>query len=806
MPAAPLVIWLLSLLAGFVVFGIVRLGLSHPARLDRWLAFESRVRPSIPHAADRLFYALVLISTAANLGYVALLAQLPTNGGGDLAIFDQIIWNSLNGRPFETTLIAFGATSHLAAHFDPAILIFVPLYTLFSSPTTLRVIQTIAIVGAALPLYWYARKTVGYGLALVSAAAFLLSPVAGYVNLMGFHDIALSALPLALALFFMLRQRYVPFVACLVLATLTREEMSLVAACMGLYVLLIQRRRFLGASVFALGVLWAVLAFQFIMPSFMPSGTWAQGQVYYGDLGSSAGQVVSTLIAQPELLVQKIVTVPALELVLRLLIPVAFIPLIGIEISVLPMIILGGVLLAGYNESSVTFPWHITPILPFLFFGAVLGMRRVRSIASWRGRSPVERRLNTWAATAGIAALILSASIATYYVYALLPFALKFDSSLLAPDPRRATILSFLSEIPPDASVAAPDDASPAISARSRAYLFPRFPDYRQVDYLFADTASYWYNAHRTEWDELLSSGYYEIVSRRDGILLARRRPLEHASLVVFKPVSIIGYALPVAEGLRGGQILSPLIGLRALQQIDEHYTLTVQVLDRDGHPWATDNHDLVRIGLNDATSVAKAYVDQFRLQLPATMPPGDYDLAVSLHDPKADADLIAYQAGGESLGDAVTLTTVHVDKDQSSVTAGDLKARGQLEEPLFVDMQEIRLLGFKPFPRTVTNGQVVPVGLYWRARAQPQRDYTIAVQLVDASGRVAFEQASPPANGTWPTTQWNLGEVLLDWHDVTIPSSLEPGTYAMRIAPRDSISGAVAGEAVIGTLTVSSP
>jgi hypothetical protein len=114
-----------------------------------------------------------------------------------------------------------------------------------------------------------------------------------------------------------------------------------------------------------------------------------------------------------------------------------------------------------------------------------------------------------------------------------------------------------------------------------------------------------------------------------------------------------------------------------------------------------------------------------------------------------------------------------------------------------------MRFLGSTTIPQTISPGDVLPLGLYWRARSKPQGDYLAVVQLRDSTGHVVFEQSSRPASGTYPTTQWNAGEVLLDWHDLTIPADFAVGNYQIAVLLRDSSTGASLGETGISSLSV---
>jgi hypothetical protein len=150
-------------------------------------------------------------------------------------------------------------------------------------------------------------------------------------------------------------------------------------------------------------------------------------------------------------------------------------------------------------------------------------------------------------------------------------------------------------------------------------------------------------------------------------------------------------------------------------------------------------------------------------------------------------------------LGTEIEIATLPVRKNKQSFTASEL----WIEQPYFVDMGEMRLLGFKPLPSVIEPGHPLAIGLYWRARAKPQGDYLVMVQVRDASGNLIIEQSDRPALDTYPTTNWDAGEVLLDWHDLQIPSDTPPGKYQIVVLLKEASSARVLGEAKIGEVSV---
>jgi uncharacterized membrane protein len=227
------------------------------------------------------------------------------SGGFDLGIFDQNIWNSLHGRLFQVS-IPVKVTLSLGQHFSPLLLAIVPLYALWADPRTLLALQTVALATAALPLYWFARKQLGSELALALTAAFFLSPALQSVNLWDFHEIALATPLLAFALYFLLNQRRGPFLICLILALLTKEEVGLIMAAFGIYIFFVQQQRRLGLGLAIFGGAWVGIMLLYVIPLFRDPfyGLDYQYVDRYQYLGGSVTEIISTVLTQPDLVLR----------------------------------------------------------------------------------------------------------------------------------------------------------------------------------------------------------------------------------------------------------------------------------------------------------------------------------------------------------------------------------------------------------------------------------------------------------------------------------------------------------------------
>lgn len=91
-----------------------------------------------------------------------------------------------------------------------------------------------------------------------------------------------------------------------------------------------------------------------------------------------------------------------------------------------------------------------------------------------------------------------------------------------------------------------------------------------------------------------------------------------------------------------------------------------------------------------------------------------------------------------------------------------------------------IVLVGADTISPTVTGGATLSVRLVWSATAQPTRDYTLFVHLVDASGVPLAQNDRPPLNNFYPTSAWQPGIWVEETYVLQIPPTIAPGAYRL--------------------------
>jgi len=140
---------LMSIAGGWLVllFTIVVI----PVWTQRYERFQSIYRLAHHRVAPYLLLGFMLLVFAAAYGWLVLARHDRFNSTGyDLAIHEQILWNTLNGRFFASSL---EVDNSFADHFRPLMLALLPFYALFQSAKTLLMIQVSALAAAAIPLF-----------------------------------------------------------------------------------------------------------------------------------------------------------------------------------------------------------------------------------------------------------------------------------------------------------------------------------------------------------------------------------------------------------------------------------------------------------------------------------------------------------------------------------------------------------------------------------------------------------------------------------------------------------------------------
>jgi len=476
------------------------------------------VRRILVLPSTRVLLASAIAAYAA--GFAALSAlrhEAFFTGRFDLGNMVQAVWSTAHGRPLRMTDLHGDQISRLAAHVDPILVAFAPLWWLWPSPQMLLVVQACAVAVGAIPVFLLARKHLapsraglGFGL------AYLLYPATGWLTLNEFHPVALATPLLLFAFWYLDEDRLLPFSVCALAAATCKEEIALVVAGFGIWYALVRRRWRVGAAIAVIGGAWAVVAIAIVIPHYNAG---AESDFYgrYSEVGGSAGGILKTAFTHPLRIAEAAFSARDLHYLVDLVAPLAALCLLAplVLVAALPELAIN-LLSSATTQTSIHF--HYTAgLIPPLVIGAIFGAKR----------------LSRWALPVA-AAVVLAALIGNYRLGPIpgwrhVPGGQTFQATAAHVTAHDHVADRALRLIPADAVVSATNTLGAHLSARRRVLSFPFIEDSKWVA---ADETQPGY-ADRyapvptaTQLAALRRNPEWRLVFEEDGILIFRRRPL----------------------------------------------------------------------------------------------------------------------------------------------------------------------------------------------------------------------------------------------------------------------------------------
>ncbi len=463
-------------------------------------------------------YALVLVGAAAWIAAFAALSVLRQKafftGRFDMGNMVQAVWSTAHGHPLRMTDLHGDQISRLAAHVDPILVVFAPLWWIWPSPHLLLVTQAVALGLGALPVFWLARKHLGSARAALGfACAYLLYPATGWLALNEFHPVALATPLLLFAFWFLDEDRLLPFALCAIAASLCKEEIALVVAGFGIWYAVSHRRRGTGSVIAALGLAWGIVAIAVVIPHFNDG----QSSDFYGrysEVGGSPGGIVKTAFTHPLRIADAAFSGRDLHYLWQLAMPLALLFVLAplVLVAALPELAIN-LLSATTTQTSIHFHYTAGLIAP-LVAGAVLGAARLR-----RWAVPV-------AAVAVLAALVGNYRLGPIPGWRHVPGGQDFQATSARVTRHDRIAARALRLIPDDAVVSATNSLGAHLSARRR---FLSFPFLREATWIAADETQPGYADRYAPLPTALQLGWlrrnpeWRLVFEQDGVLVFRR-------------------------------------------------------------------------------------------------------------------------------------------------------------------------------------------------------------------------------------------------------------------------------------------
>lgn len=337
---------------------------------------NQQLAPSDSHSqlvtGKKTIFWLVGVSVAVLFLTSSIRHFLFQSSAFDLGFFDQAIYLISQGQP---PIVSFWGFYLLGDHAAWILYFLAPLYKLYPSVLWLFALQAIALALGVLPAWQLAKQA---GLkpreAIAIALTYLFYPLVFNVNLFDFHPEVL-ALPGFLAVVLAARQNQpVWFILGTLFILGCREALSLTVAAMGLWLLLVEKKRVCGAIALGTGTVWFLIATQIVIPHFRP-------------LGTSVLEIAKNIILQPSLVFSRLFSWPNLGYLCLLLVPVLWglsLKQLAPLLAAVPQLTMN--LLTVYQPQKDLSHQYSVPILPFLLLAVIASVAANKNwIRSQRG-------------------------------------------------------------------------------------------------------------------------------------------------------------------------------------------------------------------------------------------------------------------------------------------------------------------------------------------------------------------------------------------------------------------------------------
>jgi hypothetical protein len=237
--------------------------------------------------------------------------------------------------------------------------------------------------------------------------------------------------------------------------------------------------------------------------------------------------------------------------------------------------------------------------------------------------------------------------------------------------------------------------------------------------------------------------------------------------------VELLGYGLS-APKVGSGNAIGLTLFWQALRSMERDYRLHLQVQDDEGNIWAEGEFPLANEGYPTSRwNEDEVIRGQYDLVIDAAAPTGEFSLLANLLD---EANGLPVEREG------VNLTRLSVVAPQR-----DFIMPAEIQHPLRANLvDKVAFLGYDLDKATVRPGDTLHLTLYWQALAKMETSYTVFAHLLDVQNRIWGQKDNFPVEGTYPTTNWLSGEVVIDEYGIVVDAEAPAGEYQIEVGMYD--------------------
>ena len=249
-----------------------------------------------------------------------------------------------------------------------------------------------------------------------------------------------------------------------------------------------------------------------------------------------------------------------------------------------------------------------------------------------------------------------------------------------------------------------------------------------------------------------------------------RFRPSVASNLSFGGKLLLMGYDLELDQ-LQNDEQLDVTLYWQDLEPVGENYEVVLKLLNGAYKEWGrAESQPVDGLLPTGVWQKGELIVDRHTIEILPGTPQGDYWVEVALFGTFGSRWL------EPDPGDSALLGPVTLPSPRWSPDALDIEQR--VEANLG---GKIRLLGYN-LESGFRPGDNIHLTLFWQCLKEMDQDYTVFTHLVDEKQHIWGQKDNPPVDGFYPTTKWEVGEIVRDQYDLTIPQDIAPGEYRLKV------------------------
>ncbi len=396
----------------------------------------------------------------------------------DLGNVEQLEWNLIHGRGFVSTDPYGTATiSRFAFHADPFLIALAPFYVLAPRTEALLILQAVAVASGAIAVWLIGKKLLSDWWGLLFTALYIINPAIHWATMFDVHAVTFATPLILWAAWCALSKRYWVTFILVGLAMMTKEEIGLGLALIGIFVWWRQRNKIWGPILTLLPLIWSLAMLFFVLPHYRGLSA-ANGEVYQTVFGPGAMNVVTGALHHPVTFAHQLLSKQNLTMAFQLVSPLGLLPLLS-------WWSVGGVPDYGINALSLKPAQHLvishytSGLTPWLFLGAMMTVGWLLKHVWPKVKLEHDRK----SLSLGLAAWLLGWSAYSAWAIGPLPGAKNDNSAVVRwRNDYAASVRVWENFIPSSAAVSVTNDIGSHFARREHVFSFPLGVD--QSDYV----------------------------------------------------------------------------------------------------------------------------------------------------------------------------------------------------------------------------------------------------------------------------------------------------------------------------------